>query len=186
MNATISMNEIPAKALKNRLSEGSKGLRLIDVRTPAEYDECHIEGAELHPLDRFDAEKVKSGDPEGSQTILVCKSGKRATEACKKLHAAGCTGATILTGGVEAWDTEGYAVKRSGRKVISLERQVRIAAGALALTGAILGFAVIPLWHILPGFIGTGLLFAGLTDTCGMGMMLAKMPWNQRRNLEKA
>ncbi len=186
MNASATMTEIDAGELRNLLNDGNGQVRLIDVRTPAEFDECHIDGSELHPLDRFDAEQVKSSMSEDVRAILVCKSGKRSSDACKKLQSSGCDAAVILTGGVDGWKAAGFPVKESGRKVISLERQVRIAAGALALTGAILGFTVDSLWHILPGFIGAGLLFAGLTDTCGMAMILARMPWNQRRKLAKA
>jgi rhodanese-related sulfurtransferase len=83
-----------------------------------------------------------------------------------------------VTGGTVAWEQAGLPVKR-GKKAISLERQVRIAAGFLTLLGAVLGFFVHPYFIGLSAFIGAGLMFAGITDTCGMGMMLAKMPWNQ-------
>ena len=83
-----------------------------------------------------------------------------------------------VEGGTQAWEQAGLPVVR-GKKTISLERQVRIAAGALVFLGTILGAAVSPYLLIIPGFVGAGLVFAGITDTCGMGMMLAKMPWNQ-------
>jgi hypothetical protein len=66
-----------------------------------------------------------------------------------------------------------------GQKAISLERQVRIVAGLLVLVGAVLAIAVHPYFAGLSAFIGAGLIFAGITDTCGMAMVLAKMPWNQ-------
>jgi hypothetical protein len=83
----------------------------------------------------------------------------------------------VLDGGVEGWTAAGRPVKR-GRKTISLERQVRIAAGAMALVGAVLGFLVHPAWNVIPAFVGAGLIFAGVTDWCGMAMVLARMPWN--------
>ena len=84
-----------------------------------------------------------------------------------------------VEGGTTAWSAAGLPVVR-GRKTISLERQVRIAAGSLVFAGTLLGAMVNPLFLIIPGFVGAGLVFAGVTDTCGMAMMLAKMPWNQR------
>ena len=85
-----------------------------------------------------------------------------------------------VEGGTLAWDQAGLPVSR-GRKVISLERQVRIAAGLLVLTGAVLALTVHPWWAGLSAFVGAGLMFAGITDTCGMALMLARMPWNQVR-----
>jgi hypothetical protein len=64
---------------------------------------------------------------------------------------------------------------------MSLERQVRIAAGLLVLTGSLLTAFVHHYWIVLPAFIGSGLIFAGVTDSCAMGMMLARMPWNRAR-----
>jgi rhodanese-related sulfurtransferase len=148
-------------------------VHLIDVRTPAEHGEVHIEGATLMPLDRLDPSQVRG------PAVLVCRSGKRAEQARQKLAAAGCENLAVLEGGVTAWEQAGLPVKR-GKAVLSLERQVRIAAGLLVLTGTVLGFLVHPAFFGLAAFIGAGLTFAGLTDWCGMAMLLAKMPWNQR------
>lgn len=163
---------IEAKALKSELEQD--GVHLLDVRTPAEYGEMHIDGSELMPLDRLRPEEVK-----GRNCVVICRSGKRAEQAAQKLHAAGCEGLRILDGGVLAWESAGLPLNR-GKKVLSLERQVRIAAGLLVLTGVVLGTWVNPAFYGLAGFIGAGLIFAGLTDWCGMAMLLAKMPWNQR------
>jgi rhodanese-related sulfurtransferase len=97
------------------------------------------------------------------------------------LIAAGVTNVINVEGGTRAWDQAGLPVVR-GKKTISLERQVRIAAGSLVLLGAALGYFINPLFIGLSAFVGAGLIFAGVTDTCGMGMMLAKMPWNQVRD----
>jgi rhodanese-related sulfurtransferase len=148
-------------------------VRLIDVRTPAEHGEIHIEGSDLMPLDRLAPEQVRG------PVVLVCRSGKRAEQARQKLAAAGCQDLAVLEGGVLAWERAGLPVKR-GRGAISLERQVRIAAGLLVLTGVVLGFLVHPAFFGLSAFVGAGLTFAGLTDWCGMALLLAKMPWNQR------
>jgi rhodanese-related sulfurtransferase len=111
--------------------------------------------------------------------VLVCRSGKRAEQARRKLAAAGCGNLAVLEGGVTAWEQAGLPVKR-GKAVLSLERQVRIAAGLLVLAGVVLGFLVHPGFFGLSAFVGAGLTFAGLTDWCGMAQLLAKMPWNQR------
>lgn len=148
-------------------------VRLIDVRTPAEHGEIHIEGSELMPLDRLDPKQVHG------PVVLVCRSGKRAEQARQKLAAAGCRDLAVLDGGVTAWEEAGLPVKR-GKAVISLERQVRIAAGLLVLSGVVLGFLVHPAFYGLAAFVGAGLTFAGITDWCGMALLLARMPWNQR------
>ena len=153
-------------------------LLLLDVRTPAEYGELHIPGSTLMPLDRLDAAKVAEA-AAGRPCVLVCRTGRRAEDARRKLETSGCAPLAVLEGGVTAWDAAGLPVTR-GKAAISLERQVRIAAGALVLAGAILGSTVHPLFYGLSAFVGAGLVFAGLTDWCGMGLLLARMPWNQR------
>jgi len=86
-----------------------------------------------------------------------------------------------VTGGTDAWLEAGYDVDRSDRKAMALDRQVRIAAGSLVLTGVAVSALVQPAWIglVIAGFIGGGLVFSGLTDTCGMGMLISKMPWNK-------
>ncbi len=151
---------------------------LLDVRTPGEYAAAHIEGAVLHPLDRLDPAVVTQLAVGKSRTVVICQSGKRAMQAAETLKTAGHSAVAVLGGGVNAWDAAGLPLIH-GQGVISLERQVRIAAGMLVLTGALLGFFVNTGWIALSGFVGAGLIFAGITDTCGMGMLLARMPWNQ-------
>jgi hypothetical protein len=98
--------------------------------------------------------------------------------ACEKFHQMGFTNVVNVEGGTLACEQAGLPIVR-GRKAISLERQVRIAAGSLVVTGAVLGYLVHPAFIGLAAFIGAGLVFAGITDTCGMGMLLARMPWNR-------
>lgn len=164
---------IEAKDLKQAREAGN--VRLIDVRTPAEYGEVHIEGSLLMPLDRLDPSAVKAGSGD---CVLVCRSGKRAAQAMDKLEAAGCGNLRVLEGGVTAWEQAGLPVKR-GKAVMSLERQVRVAAGLLVLVGVALGVWVHPGFLGLAAFVGAGLTFAGLSDWCGMAMLLAKAPWNR-------
>ena len=151
-------------------------VKLLDVRTPAEFGEIHIEGSELMPLDRLDPDRLKGTDKD---CVVVCRTGKRAAQAKEKLEAGGCERLMILEGGVQAWEQAGLPVNR-GKAVMSLERQVRIAAGLLVLIGVALGNWVHPACYGIAAFVGAGLTFAGITDWCGMGMLLARAPWNQR------
>jgi rhodanese-related sulfurtransferase len=121
----------------------------------------------------------------GKQACLImCRSGGRARQAAEKLAAAGLSNLRVIAGGMQSWESEGLPVVR-GRATISLERQVRIAAGALVCVGSLLGYFVNPAWIALSAFVGAGLTFAGITDTCGMAMVLARMPWNNRKPAHK-
>ena len=153
---------------------------LIDVRTPAEYREIHAEPARLVPLDSLDPDAImraRSGS-EGDPLYTICRSGACGRKAAEKFHAAGYTNVVNVEGGTLAWERAGLPVVR-GKKTMSLERQVRIAAGSLVVLGTVLGAFVHPAFLGLPAFVGAGLIFAGVTDTCGMGMLLARMPWNR-------
>lgn len=159
-----------------------EGALLLDVRTPAEFEEAHIKGAVLHPLSDLDPGKVRDLAAGKNDCVVICRSGNRARQAAGKLQGHGWPGVQVqvLAGGVQAWEGAGLPLVR-GQKTMSLERQVRIAAGALVLTGALLGLLVNPAWIGLSAFVGAGLMFAGITDFCGMGLLLARMPWNTRR-----
>ncbi len=172
MEATI----LQAAEVHRRRSAGEP-IDLLDVRTPLEYREIHATGAELVPLDRLDPATFQGRDP-GRRLAVLCKSGGRAKQACDRLAAAGIPGLILVEGGTTAWAAAGLPVEH-GKKGMSLERQVRITAGALVFTGVVLGLLVNPYFFALSGFMGAGLMFAGITDTCAMGMLMAKMPWNQ-------
>lgn len=162
---------------------GGGSVDLIDVRTPAEFGEVHVPFAKNVPLDRFDAAQIAK-EYAGKETPLyvICRSGSRAKQACDKLIAAGCTNVVNVEGGTLAWDQAGLQVVR-GKKVMSLERQMRIVAGGLVFVGVMLGAFVHPYLYGLSGFVGLGLVFAGVTDICPMAMMIARMPWNQASNV---
>ncbi len=162
----------------------TEGTLLLDVRTPAEYAEAHIAGSILRPLSDLSAAEVQRLSAGKSSCVIICRSGNRAKQAADKLQSQGLPHLQILDGGVLAWESAGLPLNR-GEKTISLERQVRIAAGTLVLAGALLGYFVHPLWIALSGFVGAGLIFAGITDTCGMGLLLARMPWNQCNRCNK-
>jgi rhodanese-related sulfurtransferase len=174
------MNTISPSQLNTRREAGEK-LCLLDVRTPAEHSEVHVPGVHLVPLDRLDCASLASTDGFSKErpVFILCRSGARAKQAAEKLESAGFSNCNVVEGGTMAWADAGFPVNRGATKVISLERQVRIAAGAIVLTGALLGHFVNPSFIWLSGFVGGGLVFAGITDWCGMGMLIAKMPWNQ-------
>ena len=155
-------------------------VELLDVRTPVEFREVHATTAHNVPLDTLDPKRfIEQRDcPADTPVYIICKSGARGSKACEKFIEAGFNNVVNVEGGTQAWDAAGLPVVR-GKKAISLERQVRMAAGFLAFTGGVLALTVHPYFAGIPTFIGAGLMFAGITDTCGMGMMLAKMPWNQ-------
>jgi len=157
-------------------------VELIDVRTPAEFRESHLEIARNVPLDRLDpANSMWSRNGADKPLYFICKSGGRGRQACEKFRKAGFTNVLNVEGGMAACLEAGLPVVR-GKKTISLERQVRIAAGSLVLLGIVLAWLVHPAFVGLSAFVGGGLVFAGVTDTCGMGMILARMPWNQCAN----
>lgn len=176
----MSVATITPAQLQNTVQAG-QAVELIDVRTPVEFQEVHVAFARNVPLDQLRPEAILSGRGSSPNPLyVICRSGSRGRQACEKLIAGGFTNVVNVEGGTLAWDQAGLPVAR-GRKVMSLERQVRIAAGALVLTGVLLGTLVHPLGFGLSAFVGAGLVFAGITDTCGMGMLLARMPWNQVR-----
>lgn len=157
-----------------------ESIDLIDVRTPAEFRELHASLARNLPLDAVRPHEIDQGSigDANAPLYVICHSGARANVACDRLQASGYDNYVVVEGGMVAWEDAGLPVIR-GKKTISLERQVRIAAGFLVLLGSCLGFFVHPYFIGLSAFVGGGLMFAGITDTCGMGMLLARMPWNQ-------
>ncbi len=152
---------------------------LLDVRSGVEFDAEHVEGALHVPLDALDHHLDELRD-RGAPLFVLCRTGARAGRACERLAAAGVTDARIVAGGLEAWRAAGLGTV-TGTPRLSLERQVRIGAGGLGLLGVVLGFGVHPGFFLLSGFVSAGLVFAGITDWCGMGLLLARMPWNRRR-----
>jgi rhodanese-related sulfurtransferase len=175
------MKTIEPKAL-NELREKNTSLALLDVRTTAEHAQVHVPGVHLVPLDRLDPSTFAGmpGFDKESPVYILCHSGGRAKQAAEKLSRAGYQDCVVVEGGTSAWAASGLPVVRGTSKVIALERQVRIAAGALVLSGVLLSHFVNPAFIWLSGFVGAGLIFAGVTDWCGMGMLISRMPWNSR------
>jgi len=176
----MSISTVTPVALAELLSNGRK-IDLIDVRTPMEYQALHVAMAQNVPLDQLDPVALMQGrnGRRGQEPLyVVCQAGTRAKQACEKFLRAGYANVINIEGGTLACEKAGLPMVR-GKQVISLERQVRIAAGSLVVLGAVLSWLVHPGFIALSAFVGAGLVFAGVTDTCGMGMLLARMPWNQ-------
>lgn len=177
---------ISPRGLADLLREGRR-IELIDVRTPAEYRELHAEPARLVPLSSLDPRTIAAvrAESENDPLYVICRTGGRGRQACEKFAAAGDCNVVNVEGGTLAWEQAGLPVVR-GKKTMSLERQVRIAAGSLVVAGTVLGAFVHPAFLAISGFVGAGLIFAGVTDACGMAMLLARMPWNQAGGEESA
>jgi rhodanese-related sulfurtransferase len=177
---------IPAVLKAHELAEllqARPDVRLLDVRTPGEYESAHIPGAYNVPLDTLGEHAAEIRATVDEPVVLICQSGARARRAEEALKDCTMTNLHVLDGGMNGWIAAGQAVNR-GPERLSLERQVRIAAGALAATGAVLALLVSPLWAIVPALVGSGLVFAGVTDTCGMAMLLSRLPYNRPASCE--
>jgi rhodanese-related sulfurtransferase len=155
--------------------------KLLDVRTPPEYARAHLPGATLMPLGQLNVEAVLAGHELGTPIYVVCQAGARASQAIERFERAGCEDCVLVEGGTQAWIDAGLPVHRGARDVLPLMRQVQIVIGSLSAVGAILALVVNPWFAIVPFFLGCGLLFAGITGTCGLALMLARMPWNREQ-----
>ena len=159
----------------DRLASGE--CQVIDVREYSEFDRERIADARLVPLSAF--EKHVGSIDRSKPVYIMCRTGNRAKQAADRLAANGFTDVHVIEGGMVSWAAADLPVIKGDSKVWALERQVRFASGSLVLLGLGLGVLVTPYFYILSAFIGAGLVFSAATDTCAMGMMLAKMPWNQ-------
>jgi rhodanese-related sulfurtransferase len=171
------MKTISPIELQNLLA-AQPGLPLLDVRTPVEFAEVHVPQARNIPLDELQPGALQFSKDQ--PVYLLCRSGQRATKAAEKFAKAGFVQPVVITGGTLAWIDANLPVTRGQSKVISIERQVRIIAGALVLTGVVLGWFVHRGFYGVAAFVGAGLVFAGVTDFCSMGLLLAKLPWNRK------
>jgi sulfur dioxygenase len=159
---------------------------ILDVRTPAEFDTARIAGSKNVPLDRLTTAEVKSRFGADATVYCICQTGTRSQLAAKKLRGAGMMRVVHVDGGTNAWAAAGLPLERGGRRTIALDRQVRIAAGSLVVLGVIAGALRHPAGYWLAGLIGAGLTYAGLSNSCGMTTVLAKMPWNQSNRRDEA
>ena len=167
--------EFDAHTLKNLIER--REVCLIDVREAGEYASDRIPGAKLVPLSSFNPNLI-AFDPDQT-LVLYCNSGSRSTVAAQKLIAAGFSQVAQLKNGLNTWKSAGYATEKDQNAPISLFRQVQIVAGSLVVLGTVLGAFLSPWFLILSGFVGSGLVFAGISNTCALAMLLAKFPYNQ-------
>lgn len=174
--ATVTSPEL------NELLKHGRGPRMIDVRTPAEFETVHIPGAYNVPLDLLREHREEIAEHVADDIVLVCRSGQRASTAEEALRNAGLTNVRILDGGMTAWQNLGYDTRR-GTQRWDLERQVRLVAGSLVLS-SILGSLAAPKLKWVAGGIGAGLATAAVTNTCTMGMLLAKLPYNRSQSCD--
>lgn len=173
------MKSITANELSNMVASGKK-IDLIDVRTPMEFRSLHVTIARNEPLSGLDPKAIQSArnGSSGEPLYVVCRSGGRSKQACEKFLASGITNVINVEGGTMACESAGMPVVR-GKKSIPLNCQVQIITGSLVVLGSALAVWGHPYWAALPGLMGAGLMFSGITDTCAMGACLARMPWNQ-------
>lgn len=167
---------LDVQTLQERLTN-EDAPRVLDVRTPAEFETSHIPGSYNVPLDNLREHRAELRSHLDEDVVLVCRSGARAEQAEKSLSEVGLPGLRVLDGGMVAWETSGAPVNR-GKQTWELERQVRLVAGSLVV-GGVLGSVLVPELKWLSGAVGGGLMFAALSNTCAMGMLLSKMPWNK-------
>jgi len=151
--------------------------RLLDVRTPAEFESLHIAGAYSVPLDLLREHRDEIADHLDRQVVLICRSGQRAAQADRTLRQAGLTNVSILAGGITSWEARGYALNR-GTPRWDLERQVRLVAGLIIAVSVLLS-AFVSGAEWIAFAMGVGLAVAALTNTCAMGMLLARLPYNR-------
>lgn len=169
---------ITAAELKAVSTEGAP-LCLVDVRTSAEFSGEQISQSQCWPLQDIEM-GVEMTLPNSDPVYLVCASGIRSKMAAEVLQNKIANPLYVISDGIAGCESAGFAIEKNGG-VISLERQVRIAAGLFVLVGVLLGMLVNPSFYTLSAFVGAGLIFAGISNTCAMGLLLAKMPWNQAK-----
>ncbi|HJS52685.1 MAG TPA: rhodanese-like domain-containing protein [Pyrinomonadaceae bacterium] len=170
------MSECTVVGLKEILENGE--IHLVDVREQMEFAGGRVAGASLLPLGELE-ERHKELD-HSKPIYVMCRTGRRSSDAQRKLKALGFTNVVNVVGGMEDWKKEGLPVERDEYAPWSIERQVRFTAGSLVLIGVLLSVFVHPYFLILSGLIGFGLAFTATIDWCGMGLLIAKMPWNRR------
>ncbi len=150
---------------------------LIDIREADEYAREHIAGAHLVPLSGFDAADFPR--ERAKAAVFCCASGSRTAEAAPRILGTGFDEVYQLEGGLSGWRRAGLATRVNRKAPISIQRQVQITAGSLVFLGVLLGWLLSPWFYLLSGFVGAGLIFAGLSGTCGMAHVLRLLPYNR-------
>ena len=169
----MPLQTIDPAAARRLIDEGAV---LVDIREADEHARERVPGARNTPLSRLGAL------PAGTEAVVFhCRSGARTSANAARLAAASADcRAYVLEGGIEAWKKAGLPVVADRSQPIEIMRQVQIVAGTLILLGVLLGLWVAPAFLALSGFVGAGLMFAGISGWCGMARLLGLMPWNRR------
>lgn len=171
---------LDALGLQDAVRDGR--VRVLDVRTPAEFESVHIPGAYNVPLDTLREHREELTAHLDEDVVLVCRSGVRASQAEQALAGAGLPNLRVLDGGIVAWERSGGEVRR-GRQRWPLERQVRLVAGSIVLT-SVLTSLFVRRAQLVAGGVGAGLTFAAVSDSCLMGSLLMKLPYNQQASYD--
>jgi rhodanese-related sulfurtransferase len=180
MSAPTATTVSPTE-LRDRLN-AEKPPRLLDVRSPAEFETAHIAGSYNVPLDVVRERRAELIDRLDGDVVFVCRSGLRASQADEVLRGAGLTKGTVLKGGLADWQGNGFDVDE-GTEHWDIERQVRLVAGSIVLS-SLLGSIAVPKLKWLAAAIGGGLTFAAVSNTCAMGNALSKLPYNRTSNYD--
>jgi rhodanese-related sulfurtransferase len=180
MSAPTATTVSPTE-LRVRLNS-DKPPRLLDVRSPAEFETAHIAGSYNVPLDVVRECRAELIDRLDGDVVFVCRSGQRASQADEVLRGAGLTKGTVLKGGLADWQGNGFDVDE-GTERWDIERQVRLVAGSIVLS-SVLGSIAVPKLKWLAAAIGGGLTFAAVSNTCAMGNALSKLPYNRTSNYD--
>ena len=177
VTTTATPGTIDVTTLQAELAANPDTL-LVDVRTPGEFQVASIEGAVNLPLSQVDAHLRRIVRDAGGRMVLVCQSGARAGQAAGTLAGAGLSDVVVLDGGMNSWVSAGAPVRREENAKWALERQVRLVAGGI-VASSIVGSVRFPKLRFLAGGVGAGLVFAAVSNTCAMGNMLMKLPYNR-------
>ncbi|HEY9869292.1 MAG TPA: rhodanese-like domain-containing protein [Candidatus Obscuribacterales bacterium] len=175
MSKTVIREITPQEVLS--MAEGGQTCQIVDVREPAEYETERIAGSTSLPLSSL-KEQARTLD-RTRPIYIVCRTGNRARRASALLAELGITDAFVMQGGLQSWIGAGLPVERTGRSVWSMDRQVRFTAGLLVLVGIALAYTVNANWICLSAFVALGMIISAVTDSCGMAVVLGRMPWNR-------
>ncbi|AEE26754.1 rhodanese-like domain-containing protein [Francisella hispaniensis] len=172
------MNKVEKISVKQFLDlQKKEKVKLIDIRTPAEHSRECIDCAENILVDDIYDADIKPDEV----VVLHCQSGNRTNQAASKVVGLNAKKVYLLDGGINAWKQHKQPTQKNLKEPLPIMRQVQIIVGFLVLLGVVLSFTVSQYFAILSGFFGAGLLFAGLTGTCGLAVMLEFLPYNKRR-----
>ncbi len=175
MKTPTNLNPTQTKNLLNK-----NNILLVDIREPEEYNYEHITDAKSIPLSHIQQKEDLPADP--NEIIFYCQSGMRSTQSASRLASLSDANIYLLEGGLNAWKKAGLPVEKNAKQPLPIMRQVQITAGSLILLGVSLGYGLSNGYFLIPGFIGVGLLFAGISGWCGMAKLLARMPWNRNND----